>query len=169
MYIVQSCSTNRFLLVLTVRLIFSPLLPMYAGLVADCSLSDFIPISCHPGPTDNDGLWTSWLVAAEALRYKVTKSDEARANAWRFYRGLKFLVDVTGITGLPARSVVKVNTSSKEEDDYGESGLGEDSNPPAANASVVVPNTSSYDPQWHNSSTKPGWIWKGDTSSDEVR
>ena len=46
-------------------------------------------------------------------------------------------LQVTGVPGLMARSVLKENST--------------------------IP-----DGVWHNSSTCPGWIWKGDTSSDEV-
>ena len=58
-------------------------------------------------------------------------------NAWSLYEGLKFLVEVTGVSGLPARSVVRGNVSTSDE--------------------------------WHVSTSSPGWLWKGDTSSDEVR
>lgn len=45
---------------------------MHSGIVADCSLTNFDPATCAPHTTDNDGLWTSWLVAAEAFRYVET-------------------------------------------------------------------------------------------------
>ena len=34
--------------------------------------------------------------------------------------------------------------------------------------SVVSENVTVEGGEWHNSSTEPGWKWKGDTSSDEV-
>ena len=49
-----------------------------------------------------------------------------------------YVNQVTGIDGLPARSVLPINQS-------------------VADGS-----------QWHNSTTKPDWKWKGGTSSDEV-
>lgn len=107
------------------------------GLVADCPLANFTPSTCEPYSTDNDGLWTSWVIAAEAFRYQVTKDMKAWHNAWSLYEGLKFLVEVTGVNGLPARSVVRGNVSTSDE--------------------------------WHVSTSSPGWLWKGDTSSDEVR
>ncbi len=124
---------------------------------------DFIPSSCSPGPTDNDGLWTSWLVAAEALRYKVTNDRVAWTNAWKYYRGMKFLVDVTGINGLPARSVVNINISNVDDDG---SGMGEE--PTMLPSNNNYSNISNVSNNWHSSNTCPGWIWKGDTSSDEV-
>ena len=34
--------------------------------------------------------------------------------------------------------------------------------------SVVPENVSVEGGVWHNSTSEPGWKWKGDTSSDEV-
>lgn len=110
------------------------------GLTANCPLDNYTVSTCEPVPTDNDGLWTSWSVAAEALRYKATGIEEAKRNAWSLYRGMKFLVEVTGVSGLPARSVVR-------DDDNQTGSIGDD---------------------WHASVTNPGWLWKGDTSSDEI-
>ena len=70
------------------------------GLVGDCPIANYTPSTCVPGPTDNDGLWTSWLVGAEAFRYHVTKDPVARANAWSLYSGLRLLVDVSFIINL---------------------------------------------------------------------
>lgn len=113
---------------------------LFLGLTANCPLDNYTVSTCEPVPTDNDGLWTSWSVAAEALRYKATGIEEAKRNAWSLYRGMKFLVEVTGVSGLPARSVVR-------DDDNQTGSIGDD---------------------WHASVTNPGWLWKGDTSSDEV-
>lgn len=65
------------------------------GLVSDCPLTNYTPSTCTPGPTDNDGLWTSWMVGAEAFRYQVTKDPLARTNAWSLFSGLQFLVNVS--------------------------------------------------------------------------
>ena len=107
--------------------------------------------------TDNDGLWTSIAMAAQALRSGVnargqahgqeggnSESADARALAFSFFQGLETLVNVTGVDGLPARTVV---------------GPGE------AHHSGAHDKT-----QWHNSSVSgyKGWQWKGDTSSDEI-
>lgn len=133
--------------------------------MADCNLSDYIPSSCSPAPTDNDGLWTSWLVASEAFRFQVNKSELARSNAWRFYKAMKFLVDVTGVKGLPARSIQQINRQNENEDG---SGWEEEPTTKDESTSDDVLNITTYGPNWHISTVKPGWIWKGDTSSDEV-
>lgn len=53
---------------------------------------------------DNDGLWTSLYVAAEAFRFGVTADPSAKANAWQSLKALMFLEQVTGISGFCARS-----------------------------------------------------------------
>lgn len=88
---------------------------------------------------DNDGLWTSLYVQAEALRYAVTKDPSARANAWRGLQTLMWLQDITGVPGFFARSIVP---------------LGE-------------PASRHYGGEWHPSADGK-WEWKGDTSSDEA-
>ena len=37
------------------------------------------------------------LVAAEAFRYKVTNNATAKYNAWNLFKGMQFLVDVSGV------------------------------------------------------------------------
>ena len=144
------------------------------GLVSDCPLQDFVPSSCNPEPTDNDGLWTSWLVAAEAFRYKVTQNESARLNAMAFYEGMKFLVDVTGISGLPARSVMKYNDTGKHDIPLASINITS-----ATEGSGMFPRSIGEEigsgdldeesgSTWHPSTSFPDWQWKGDTSSDEV-
>ncbi len=146
------------------------IIPILTGLVADCTLSDYIPSTCSPGPNDNNGLWTSWLVAAEAFRYKVTGDPQALENGWKFYQAMKFLVDVTGVRGLPARSVLKINNVSSKGEDYGESGWAEDvqATPSFEEVLSQMGNLTARGSSWHASTSKPDWIWKGDASSDEV-
>jgi hypothetical protein len=88
--------------------------------------------------TDNDGLWTAMYVAAECFRYKVTGDADARDNARRGMRAIVRLESITGISGYPARTFIKV---------------GEDLQP--------------GDGEWHDTPDKQ-WRWKGDTSSDEI-
>lgn len=60
------------------------------------------------------------------------------------FAALKKLFDVTGGSGFMARSFGV----------YGDEPVG-----------PVGPESTE---SWYNSTTMPGWIWKGDTSSDEV-
>jgi len=110
--------------------------------VAECSLA-------NPGDlehfthedSDNDGLWTNMYLASQCYRYKVTKSSDAKAKAWRSFEALErqYMVTPPERWGLMARSVVPKG---------------------------VNPGSGT----WYNSTT-PGftnWTWKADTSSDEV-
>ncbi len=89
---------------------------------------------------DNDGLWTSLYVAAEAFRYGTTGDPDAKRNAWESLQALMFLEKISGIPGFVARSYVP-----REEGDPAKRHGGE----------------------WHPSADGRWW-WKGDTSSDEV-
>lgn len=55
----------------------------------------------------DSAIWTGHYVAAEAFRYRTTGSRKALANVWAGLRGIKDLVDVTGIDVL-ARCKVPV-------------------------------------------------------------
>lgn len=91
--------------------------------------------------SDNDGLWTAMYIGSQAFRYSVTRSPQARAQAWRSMQALLRLESITGLSGFPARAISKV-------DEPGHAGRSEG--------------------EWHPSPVEPGWMWKGDTSSDEI-
>lgn len=88
--------------------------------------------------SDNDGLWTAMYVAAEAFRYRVTGEPDARANARQGMNALMRLESITGISGFPARSFIRIGTDAQPADG-----------------------------EWHDTSDRQ-WRWKGDTSSDEI-
>lgn len=93
----------------------------------------------HVQPSsDNDGLWTSIYVAAEAFRYAVTKDPVAKKNARKSLEALMFMEKITGIPGFCARSYVPISDDPKK-----------------------------YGGEWHRSADGKWW-WKGDTSSDEL-
>lgn len=112
------------------------------GMVAECALSAFGDVrNCTSGPSDNNGLWTSLVVVAEACRVLVDGADGTAAKSLAaFVAGMKRLVDVTGVPGLMARSCVAPGEPAQAGD------------------------------TWHNSSNPAlkGWQWKADASSDEV-
>jgi len=64
------------------------------------------PTSFRMLPDDNDGLWTSIYVAAECFRYATTHSRSALKNARESLAAMLRLVSITGIPGLPARSLM---------------------------------------------------------------
>src|SRR5204863_2724152 len=94
--------------------------------------------------SDNDGLWTALYICAQSYRYAVTKSPEAKAQAWRSMQAMLRLESITGISGFPARAICHTN-----EPQFRSNALGTDS-------------------EWHESPVEKGWYWKGETSSDEI-
>lgn len=54
--------------------------------------------------SDNDGLWTSMYLGAEAFRYAVTKSPDALQNCRESLDAMERLYSVNPIKGFPARS-----------------------------------------------------------------
>ena len=104
--------------------------------------------------TDNDGLWTSMYLAGELFRYAVTKSDDAKQNAYEAFEAMERLTDITGLNGFPARTY--------ERDGY-EMGL----------------ETNGFSEEWRKEyiekhgriwrlSEDERWRWKSNTSSDEL-
>lgn len=88
--------------------------------------------------SDNDGLWTALYVAAQSFQYAVTGDPSARERARASMEALRWLEAVTPIPGFPARAAVR-----RDE--------------------VVLRSPGA----WHVSSDGE-WLWKGDTSSDEI-
>ena len=113
------------------------------GMVADSYLRVTGDVSTSVGAdNDNDGLWTSIYLGAQAYRFAVTRDPDARAKAHRSVRLLMRLEEITGNPGFPARSFVSTNE------------LAPGVKRPAGG-------------EWHP--TPDGrWVWKGDTSSDEL-
>ena len=89
--------------------------------------------------TDNDGSRAAKYMAAECFRYAVSKAPDARTNARACMEGILRLIEVPGLHGFVARSMYRA------DDEKITAAAGE----------------------WHLS--KDGkWLWKGDTSSDEM-
>ena len=89
--------------------------------------------------TDNDGYRTADYCAAESFRYAVTKAEEARRNARLTLEAIMHLVRLPEKRGFLARSAYR-------KDD---------------------PQISAVAGEWHEASDGQ-WLWKGDTSSDEL-
>lgn len=133
------------------------------GIVGPCRLrqpGDLMTWS--PMDDDNDGSYTALYLAMESFRFAATKDPEAKAAADRAMTVLEFLRTVTGTNGFLARTVVP--------SDWGDA--------------VHDPNRTWTDPEWAEEqardprrkrveqrwrpSTDRRWLWKGDTSSDEL-
>jgi hypothetical protein len=96
--------------------------------------------------SDNDGGHTAHYLAAMCFKYAATKDPAARREAVDSFEAMRWLQLITGTDGFFARSVHAVNVDKGELSRHGSGGL------PA---------------KWYP--TEDGmWVWKGDTSSDEV-
>jgi hypothetical protein len=103
--------------------------------------------------TDNDGLWTSMYLAAELFRYAVTKSEDAKLNAYEAFEAMERLTDISGVKGFPARAFERTGVE-----------LGEGTNgfSPERLEAFLKENGSTWQP---DESKK--WKAKITTSSDE--
>jgi len=91
-----------------------------------------------PQATDNDGVQSGVYLAAAAMRYGVLGTAEAKRRAREAFAAIVLLEAKTGLPGFPARAVVK-----RDE------------------------RVLHLNGEWHES-PDPEWLWKGDTSSDEI-
>lgn len=110
---------------------------------------------------DNDGEYTGGYLAMESFRYAVTKDEDALLKARKAFRFLRFLQEVTGTKSFFARSIVppdwtEVHDPNRSYTDH-----------QIAEVMVDDPRNKPVEKRWHKS--KDGqWLWKGDTSSDEM-
>jgi len=80
--------------------------PVFAS--SDPASPNFSTIVSYTRAGDS-ATWTGHYLAAEAFRYKVTRSPEALANAWVALRGIRSLIDVTG-NGVLARCLAPADS-----------------------------------------------------------
>jgi len=96
--------------------------------------------------SDNDGGHTAHYLAAATFKYAATRDEAARQEAVEAFRAMVWLDDITPKPGFIARAIWSVKGDEGEQSTRGSGGL------PA---------------KWYP--TEDGlWLWKGDTSSDEV-
>jgi len=132
------------------------------GLVEKCRLR--IPgdiNSWEPRDDDNDGQYTAMYLAMESFRYAITKSEHTGKNARRAFEGLKYLQTVTDTEGFFARTVIPAGwkTMADPNHKYTDSEWAEHR--------IRDPRHKRVENRWRKS--KGGkWLWKGDTSSDEM-
>ncbi|MDP4284170.1 MAG: two-component regulator propeller domain-containing protein [Bacteroidota bacterium] len=114
-----------------------------------------------PEDDDNDGEYTSNYLAMESFRYAVTKDEDAHNKALKAFNFLKLLQDVTGTDGFFARTIVSADWTTVHDGNrtYTERQL--------ADALVDDPRFKPVEKRWHKSADGK-WIWKDDTSSDEM-
>ncbi|MEZ4904984.1 MAG: two-component regulator propeller domain-containing protein [Spirosomataceae bacterium] len=115
----------------------------------------------QPEDDDNDGEYTGNYLVMESFRYATTKSPDAKLNAKKAFDFLKLLQDITDTEGFFARTIVPADWTEVHD--------GNQTYTPQQLAEELVkePRFKPVEVRWHQS--KDGrWLWKGDTSSDEM-
>jgi hypothetical protein len=115
----------------------------------------------EPEDDDNDGEYGGNYLAMESFRYAVTKSEDARTKAAKAFRFLKLLQEVTNTEGFFARTIVPTEWTSVHD------GNRVYSDREMADALVKEPRFKPVSVRWRKSEDGK-WLWKGDTSSDEI-
>lgn len=109
--------------------------------------------------SDNDGMYTSMYGAAQAFRYALTGDKEAKALADRSFKACKWLVDITHEPGFPARVIIPIDFEEPVNEIY---------------SREYNLRAQKRDPFWKDiyprfpKSKDGNWMWKCDTSSDEL-
>lgn len=115
----------------------------------------------QPEDDDNDGEYGGNYLAMESFRYAATQDPDAKAKASRAFRFLKLLQEVTGTDGFFARTIVPAGWKSVHDSNRTYTDRQK------ADELVKEPRFKPVEVRWHPS--KDGrWMWKGDTSSDEI-
>src|SRR5690606_27381395 len=92
--------------------------------------------------SDNDGLWTSLYLAAEAFRYATTGEQEALDRCRESLDAMARLYDINPVAGFPARSFERRGNGDTRQ--------------------VLS------DPERWQLAEHPEWYWRATTSSDEA-
>ncbi|MBN2316260.1 MAG: hypothetical protein JXM79_20195 [Sedimentisphaerales bacterium] len=132
------------------------------GLVEKCSLR--VPGDTNtwtPRDDDNDGQYTAMYLATESFRYAVTRSPQAKANAKKVFEALRFLQTVTETPGFVARTVIPAFWTTMADANR------KISDRQWAEMVVHNPREKRVETRWHPSRDGK-WLWKADTSSDEI-
>ncbi|WP_169704706.1 ligand-binding sensor domain-containing protein [Runella slithyformis] len=116
----------------------------------------------HPEDDDNDGEYTGNYLAMECFRYAATQSPDAKANAKKAFDFLKLLQEVTGTEGFFARTIVPTDWKYELHDENRTF-----TPPQLADELVKEPRFKPVEVRWRKSNDGQ-WLWKGDTSSDEM-
>jgi len=115
--------------------------------------------SWEPAISDNDGMYTAMYGSAQAFRYAVTGSSEAKKLAKRSFDACKWLVDITHEKGFPARVIIPIDWPEPVNEQYGHE---------------YNIRKQKEDPFWKDiiprfvKSDDGKYLWKCDASSDEL-
>ena len=118
---------------------------------------------------DNDGEYTNHYMAMEAFRHLVTGDARALERARKAMKTMELFQTVTGTSGFIARTIVPPDWASPDTPNphrlhdrnrtYTDRQIAE--------IQVRDPRMKPVEERWR-SSTDGNWLWKGDTSSDEL-
>lgn len=114
-----------------------------------------------PDDDDNDGEYTGMYLAMEAFRYAATGDADAKVNARKAFKFLQLLQRVTDTDGFFARTIVPSHWT--EVDDPNRTYTEQE----RAYELIKEPRFKPVEVRWHRSADGR-WLWKGDTSSDEM-
>ncbi len=132
------------------------------GIVEKCRLrTPGDTATWEPNDDDNDGGYTALAMAMESYRFAATRDASALAAARRAFTACEFLQQVTGTPGFLARSVVPRDWTAVHDPNE------EIADPKWAEDRVRDPRDKRVPVRWRPSSDGR-WLWKGDTSSDEI-
>ncbi len=114
-----------------------------------------------PRDDDNDGQYTAMYLGMEAYRYAATQNLQAKENAKKAFDALEFLQHVTETSGFIARTVIPIDWTEMND-------ANRTYNPQEyAEQHVEDPRWKKVEERWRPSADGK-WLWKGDTSSDEI-
>lgn len=115
----------------------------------------------QPEDDDNDGSYTAFYMIQELYRYAVTKDPEAKEHAKKAFDLIEMLQAITGTPGFIARTIVPADWDKMHD--------GNETVSPERRAESRVddPRWKPVEQRWRPSADGK-WLWKGDTSSDEI-
>jgi len=114
-----------------------------------------------PEDDDNDGEYTANYLAMESFRYAVTKDEDAHHKVLKAFNFLKLLQEVTGTDGFFARTIVPSDWTAVHDGNRTYTSM------QLADALAEEPRFKPVEKRWHQSADGK-WLWKDDTSSDEM-
>ncbi|ODS81956.1 MAG: regulator [Cytophagaceae bacterium SCN 52-12] len=115
----------------------------------------------QPEDDDNDGEYTGNYLAMESFRYAATGDPRAKENAKKAFQFLRMLREITEHEGFFARTVIPSDWTRMHDENRTYTGT------EIAERLVEEPRFKPVEKRWHLSSDGK-WLWKGDTSSDEM-
>ena len=115
----------------------------------------------EPEDDDNDGQYTAMYLMGESFRYAATKDPYAKDKSKKAFDALRYLQTVTETPGFIARTVIPSTWTRMHDpgDKFTDQELAEHI--------ASDPRYKEVKVRWHPSRDGK-WLWKGDTSSDEM-